>query len=151
MKSLFIKIILPPIVGAIAILGITELIDLFFNHSSNEATIPFMEAIFYEIFLPVFIVILIFLQIILALPIWNRLKNLKTFSQKSLWGISFFISCIMGVIMGFIIWNHSLGIKDLFQWMLFFMMLFFAYWVIDFYILFFVDNPRQREKSYTSL
>jgi len=85
------------------------------------------------------------------LPIWNRLKNLKTFSQKSLWGISFFISCIMGVIMGFIIWNHSLGIKDLFQWMLFFMMLFFAYWVIDFYILFFVDNPRQREKSYTSL
>lgn len=128
MKAKIIKILLPPIFGVLAVLGIL----VFFNlvvHNGDAFNSP--DNGFFSLFVPIVTLIALIIQITLTLPFWEKFK-----ANQRVWGMTVFqftshLCVISGLAFGLFFWDKSFGLKDLVLASITGIFAFALYWAVN--------------------
>ncbi|MCF8296273.1 MAG: hypothetical protein K9J13_01905 [Saprospiraceae bacterium] len=139
MKTKLIKILIPPIIGFLIILGI--LILIAFIRNPNFSFIQSnSDVCFFGLFVPAALIVAMIIQWTLSIPIWEKFKT-----NKKLWGLSIFqltglVCIISGLAFGFTFWESSLGINEFLGLSILGIAAFAIYWVINIILLKILDR-----------
>jgi hypothetical protein len=110
MKTKISTILLPVIIGIIAVLGLLYIFNLIFF---NRVEILSGDLKFFTLFVPVVFVCASIIQYLLTNRFRAKFNNGKRVLGLNLYQFICLISIIGGLLFGFIFWERSYGIKEL--------------------------------------
>ena len=129
----FFKLLFPVIAGILVILGILKVEDLIkdmlaanFNFNSSDMG----NIVFYYVLFPVALILALFIQWIIILPIIRKLDTKPTFWRLKLMHYIILISIIASGIVGYIFWRKTELYSDVVLAVITSFVLFFVYFVI---------------------
>ena len=133
MKKL-LKVILPPFVGfSLYFIGIRyspDYFDLNIGEIGTGTLTGFMA--FYKLALPLLFVIALLTQLLIVIPIWNKVI-IKTTSGM-IWSFSLIIlvCLLLAASISYLIWDKTTGTGTLIKTFMFMIIVQMVYWVINF-------------------
>jgi hypothetical protein len=133
-----LKVLLPPLVGFAAYFIAIRYSSLYFTlriDAMGEGTITAFMA-YYRFFLPLLFTVAVLTQLLIVVPIWDRvfLKSGwgKFFSLLMLW----FICTALAVAISYAIWEKQSGITHLIKVCVFMTSVQLVYWVVNLFVVY---------------
>jgi len=136
MKKL-LKIILPPFIGlSLYFIGVRyspDYFDLTIGQIGTGTVAGFMA--FYKYALPLLFFVAILTQLLIVMPVWN--KMVRSGTSARIWtSVTVAIICLLfaGAI-SYLIWDRSAGVNRLVKTFVFLSAIQLIYWAINFFVL----------------
>ncbi|MFC2110956.1 hypothetical protein ACFLQ5_00735 [Bacteroidota bacterium] len=139
MKTKLIKVLLPPFVGFLIILG-TLMLIAFIRVENFKLIESKWDIYFLGIFVLIALIIAIIIQWTLTIPVVEKFKN-----NNKVWGLTIIqltilVCLISGLGFGFFFWERSLGLNELIQELELGLIAFTVYWVMNLLSLKIIDR-----------
>lgn len=128
MKSKIIAIVLPTLLGVLAVIGLLILFNLIvyngdgFNSPDNG---------FFTLIVPVTTIIAMIIQCVLTLPLWKKIKSKKRVLGMTIIQLTGLLCLMSGLAFGLVFWERSFGIMELILLSLSGIISFSVYWSVN--------------------
>jgi hypothetical protein len=136
MKKL-LKVVLPPFIGfSLYFIGVRyspDYFDLTIGQIGSGTVAGFMA--FYKYALPLLFFVAILTQLLIVMPVWN--KMVRSGTSTRIWtSVTFIIICLLfaGAI-SYLIWDRTTGVNHLIKTFVFFSAIQLIYWAINLFVL----------------
>lgn len=139
MKTKLLKILIPPIIGFLIILG-TLILIAFIRVENFQLIESKWDIYFLGILVTIALIIAMIIQSTLTIQVWEKFKT-----NKKVWGLTIFqLTCLVclisGLAFGFFFWERMFEINDLLQSILLGLVAFTIYWVTNIISLKIIDR-----------
>ena len=132
MKKL-LKVILPPFIGfSLYFIGIRyspDYFDLNIGEIGTGTLTGFMA--FYKLALPLLFVVALLTQLLIVIPVWNRVIIKTTSGMIWSFGLIILVCLLFAAGISYLIWDKTTGTHQLLDTFLFFTAVQLIYWIID--------------------
>jgi len=142
---IFLKILIPTLMGLILSLSFIQLIDSFHSDVQYVDQGHLDDTFIYILLVPVIIVALLF-QFFVTLPIWNRTRNNGKLFGLKLISVACLLCILSSLFFTLIIWAPKFGIIDFIKSFLIALAFFIVYWAGNLLSLKLLDNLFNKTK-----
>jgi hypothetical protein len=149
-----LKVLLPPFVGFAVYFIAVRYSGIYFTLKLDEMGVGSLSSFmaYYRYFLPLLFVVAILTQLLIVVPLWQKLHTYKKWFSKLADAVSLcFICLVFAAALSYPISDLSNGHRHYLHVTLFMTVVQLGYWAINLFILYLLDKPHshkpKKEKS----
>ncbi|MDB5138039.1 MAG: hypothetical protein JWP37_4642 [Mucilaginibacter sp.] len=147
MRKLF-KVLLPPFIGFAVYFVVIRYSSVYFTlriDEMGEGTIESFMA-YYRYFLPLLFTVAVLTQLLIVVPVWDRVFSRSRTGKF----VSLFILCFICVLfaagISYVIWDKQSGVRHLIKVSLFMTAVQLVYWAVNLFVVY-IFNKKQVQSS----